>query len=344
MRVLGGEETLRRGGKRIGPLVSEMVIRDAREEDNEALVELDRQCVMGGKIELVFDRSPDFFARSRAYDNFRMCVAEHDGTIIGVGGVTFKTLRVHGVSDRWAYFYDLRVSPAHRRRGVARLIADSLAEAVRDAGVSRAYSWVVEGNTASHSFVRERGSRPVAVCVFALLSDCAYTEPAGFESMTEHREEVVSLLEATYQPYHFTPPWDAKTVLRTFDRLAPLGWQGPYGKRVQGRWAVCFGLWDYSRVTRMVFRNGRSERRVRPFFLTPLGWRDPEHLQEGLRAAETMVAKAGGTLILPYGPGNPVGAFIPQEAFRVGMTLYARGLLPEAHQAETLVFIDPMDL
>lgn len=344
MRVLGAEEALRRGGERIGPLVSEIVIRDARREDNGALIELDRQCVMGGEIELVFDRSPVFFARSQAYDNFHMCVAEHEGAIIGVGGVTFKTLRVHGGTDRWAYFYDLRVSPTHRRRGVARLIADSLVDAVRDAGISRAYSWILEGNTASQSFVEERGSMPFARCAFALLSGTAPREPVGFEPITEQSGEVASLLEATYRSYHFTPPWDAETLCRTFDRLTPLGWQGTYGKRVHGGWAVCFGLWDYSRVTQMVFRSRQSQTRIRPFFLYPLGWRDPQHLQEGLRAAETLVAKAGGTLLLPYVLGDPVSAFIPQEAFRVGMTLYARGLSREKREMEKLVFIDPMDL
>ena len=77
-------------------MASEIVIRDAREEDNQALIDLDRQSVMGGEIELVFDRSPDFFARSRAYEQFRMCVAEEDGAVIGVGGGTIKSLRVDG--------------------------------------------------------------------------------------------------------------------------------------------------------------------------------------------------------------------------------------------------------
>ncbi|MEE9182658.1 MAG: hypothetical protein V3U33_08845 [candidate division NC10 bacterium] len=77
-------------------MASEIVIRDAREEDNQALIDLDRQSVMGGEIELVYDRSPDFFARSRVYEQFRMCVAEEDGALIGVGGGSIKSLRVDG--------------------------------------------------------------------------------------------------------------------------------------------------------------------------------------------------------------------------------------------------------
>lgn len=329
---------------KIGPLASEIIIRDARKEDTEALIELDRRCVMGGEIELVFDRSPDFFARSRAYQDFRLCVAEEEGTIIGVGGVTVKSLRVEGISDRWAYFYDLRVDPAHRRRGVAGLIADVLGNTIRHAGVSAGYSWVIAGNRPSELFVERRGSVPFRRCALALLPGAAPREPLGFERIVGRSAEVASLVEATYRPYHFTPSWDAGTLYKTLDRVTPLGWRELYGKRVQGAWTVCFGLWDYSPVMQMTLPRRPSETRIRPFFLYPLGWRNPERLREGLGAAQAMIAKRGGTLLLPYGPGDPVSAFIPREALRVGMTLYVRGLPQGGEQTEGPVFIDPADL
>jgi hypothetical protein len=117
-----------------------------------------------------------------------------------------------------------------------------------------------------------------------------------------------------------------------------------YGKRVQGRLAVCFGLWDYQGVMQMVFRGGGSETQVRPFFLYPLGWRDPEHLREALCAAQGMTAAQGGTLLLSYVPGDPLSAFVPEEAFRVGMTLYVRGISQQERQTEGPLFIDPADL
>ena len=327
-----------------GSLSSVVLIRDAREEDNQALIELDRQCTMGETIQLALDRSPDFFARSRAYRSFRLFVAEEEGTIIGVGGVGFKTLRVNGTIGRWAYVYDLRVRPTHRRRGVAGLIADALVGAIRDEGVSAAYSWVVEDNTPSESFVERRGNVPIRRCALALLRAPAGSDAHGFEQIVERSEEVASLLDATYRQHQFTPQWDMSTLCGTLDRLVPLGWQAMYGKRVQGRWAMCFGLWDYQRVMRMVFRGGGSETHVRPFFLYPLGWRDPEYLQEGLVAAQAMITARGGTLLLPYDPGDSTGAFIPEETFRMGMTLYVRGMQQHEGQIVGPLFIDPADL
>ncbi|MFQ5532590.1 MAG: GNAT family N-acetyltransferase [Candidatus Methylomirabilales bacterium] len=325
-------------------MASDVVIRDVRREDNHALIELDRQCVMGGEIQLVLDRSPDFFARSRAFDSSRMCVAEQEGTIIGVGAVAFKSLRVDGVRDRWAYLYDLRVRPPHRRRGVARLIGDALRDQIRTAGITASYSWVIEGNTPSESFVEGRGSVRFRRCGLALLSGSGGGSSNGFERTNGRGEEITSLLEATYDSHDFTPSWDAATLDNTFARLRPLGWQGIYGKRVQGRWAVCFGLWDYSPVMQMVFRGLGSETRVRPFFLYPLGWRDSERLREGLLAAQTMITRLGGTLLLPYIPGDPLSAMIPRETFRVGMTMYVRSLPGDGRRLEGNVFIDPADL
>jgi GNAT superfamily N-acetyltransferase len=324
-------------------LPADIVIRDARREDNQALIELDRQCVMGGAIQLAFDRSPDFFARSRAYDNFRLRVAEQGGTIIGVGGVTVKSLAVNGIRQKWAYFYDLRVRPTHRRRGVAGLIAEALVEAIRDVGISAAYSLVIEGNTPSESLVEKRGSIPLKRCALALLSGVAGPAPPGFVRITE-RSEVAPLLEATYRSYHFTPCWGSETLGRTLDRLTPVGWQAMYGKGAPRGWGVCFGLWDYSRVMQMTFRGHGSATPIRPFLLYPLGWRDPQWLLEGLQAAQAMIAGLGGGLLLPYVPGDPVSAFIPPDAMRLGMTLYGRGLRQKQMRIDGFVFIDPADL
>jgi len=296
---------------------------------------------MGGTIQLVFDRSPDFFARSRAYESFRMCVAEQEGTLIGVGGVTVKSLRVNGIRHRWAYFYDLRVHPSHRRRGIAGLIANALVDGIRDAGITSAYSLVIEGNAPSESFVEMRGSLPFKRCALALLSGEAGA--SRLERIPDVSSEVASLLEATYRSYHFTPPWDPETLHGTLDRLTPLGWEGMYGRRAEKGWGCCFGLWDYSSVMQMTFRRRGAEMHTRPFFLYPFGWQDPQWLLDGLRAAQAVIA-SGGTLLLPYVPGDPVSAVIPQDAFRVGMTLYVRGPAPKEVQTDGFVFIDPADL
>jgi hypothetical protein len=251
---------------------------------------------------------------------------------------------VHGVSDRWAYFYDLRVKPTHRRRGVAGQIANFLRETIREAGIAGAYSWVIEGNTASESFVERRGSIPVKQCAFALISGSDGAGSRGFERITTRDDEVASLLQATYGLYDLTPPWDPGILYGSLDRLLPLGWQGLYGKRGDGRWTACFGVWDYSSVMQVIFRGRQPETHIRPFFLYPLGWRDPDSLGEALQEARAIIAARDGTLLLPYVPGDVVSVGIPPQAERIGLTLYTRGVPREKMPTDRLVFINPVDL
>lgn len=331
-----------RGGESSGPLASPIVIRDARPEDNEALIELDRQCIMGGTIELVFDRSPDFFARSRAYAAYRLCVAEEEGRIVGVGGAAIKRLRVRGTVAPWAYFYDLRVRPSHRRRGIARRIADVLGEAVRAAGVAGAYSLVTEGNAPSETFVAGRGSVPFRRCALTLLP-AASGPPQGCERIAASEREAAALLEATCRSYAFAPSWDPESLAGAVDRLRALGWQGMYGKRAGKRLAVCFGLWDYSAVMQMTVRGRAKAERVRPFFLYPLGWRDVDALRDGLAAAGALVGAQGGTLLFPHDAEDPARAVVPGEALRIGMTMFVRGIERD-ETADGCTFVDPRDL
>jgi ribosomal protein S18 acetylase RimI-like enzyme len=333
-----------KGANRQGELATRVVVRDAQEEDNQPLIALDRQCVMGEQVQLVSDRSPDFFARSKVYETFRLAVAEEEGRVIGVGGVTFKTLRVGGKEDRWAYLYDLRVAPSHRRQGVANRIADHLRKAIQEAGITRAYSWVMEHNTPSESFVERRGSVPLRRCCLALLSHPGETVPERFEQVSHRIEEMVSLLEETYRRHHFLPLWDPWTLRAAFHRLKSLGWRQMYGKKEGGRWVACFGLWDYSRVMRMSLRDRAMEVNIRPFFLYPLGWRDPDALREGILAAQSMVAREGGTLLFPYDPQEAIGPFVPRQTLQMGMTLYVRNFSEEGVDRGEPIFVDPRDL
>lgn len=333
-----------RGIERDEGLAARVRVRDAQEEDNRLLIALDRQCVMGEQVQLVCDRSPDFFARSKVYEAFRLAVAEAAGEIIGVGGVAFKTLRVGGKVDRWAYLYDLRVAPSHRRQGVANLITDHLRAAIREEGIPRAYSWVMEHNTPSESFVERRGSVPLRRCCLALCSDPGGRGPDRFEPILDRVEEVVPLLQETYRRHHFLPPWDPLTLRATLHRLQSFGWRQMYGKKEGGRWVACFGLWDYSPVMRMTFRAGDREVGVRPFFLYPGGWRDPEACREMISAAQGMIAREGGTLLLAYDPQEAIAPLLPRQAIQMGMTLYVRNFFGEGIGSEGPIFVDPRDL
>lgn len=58
-------------------------IREANEEDNGVLIELERKCPMGINLVLSHDSSPDYFARSRPFKDWHVLVATENNRIVG---------------------------------------------------------------------------------------------------------------------------------------------------------------------------------------------------------------------------------------------------------------------
>lgn len=109
-------------------------VREARPEDNRALVELSVSCPMEGDIGLAVDRSPDFFVLNRLEgDSWRVGVVDGiDGHPVGCIAVAERTVHRNGEPTAALYVSDLKVHPAHRGAGVA----DALSQWARDACVA----------------------------------------------------------------------------------------------------------------------------------------------------------------------------------------------------------------
>ncbi len=76
-------------------------------------------------------------------------VAEAEGEIIGV--------ILAGSDGRRGYIYHTAVSPAHRRKGVARGLADAALEALRQNGINKAALVVFGRNEAGNAFWEDMG-------------------------------------------------------------------------------------------------------------------------------------------------------------------------------------------
>jgi hypothetical protein len=60
-----------------------LYIRDAMLDDNEELQELQGQCPMGTTLIVSTVNTPDFFARVKAYESWKVLVACENSRIIG---------------------------------------------------------------------------------------------------------------------------------------------------------------------------------------------------------------------------------------------------------------------
>lgn len=336
-------------------------VRQATAEDNAALLALDRQCVVAAATPVAFDRSPDFFARSRPYAHWRAYVAEDDSGLIGVGAMALKRVLVGGQPVEAAYLYDLRVAPSHRRLGVAKAVGDAIRAYTRSLRPAVAYSLVMEGNVASLTFVQGRGSRPLRSCSLSLIpvEGIAATDSTRLKALGDSEvESALDLARAAHPDHDLFPFPDVYSVHDRFRRLEGSGFEGLYGWDDGRSFAGCFGVWDYSPIMRMRILQAAEEwswaagRDLHLVFLTPLGFRDAQDLAEVVRMAAARLQRSPApgvarVLAITHDLADPAYAGLDQfRSVRMGFTLFGveLGGTRRFSVGSRPVFVDPADL
>jgi len=335
-------------------------VRQATPKDNADLLALDRQCVVAASTPMMFDRSPDFFARSRPYPWWRAYVAEGESGLVGVGAVALKSVLVGGQRGAAAYLYDLRVAPAFRRLGVARALGDAIRADARSFGPLVTYSLVMEGNVPSLTFVQSRGSRPVRPCVLSLIPiQSAPPEECVRATRLEDPEAAFELLKSTQGHRDLFPFPNADCLRDRIARLDGMGFRGLYGWGTTYGLAGCFGLWDYAPIMRMRMLEATPEwawaagRDLHQTFLMPSGFRTGEELARSVRLAAGLLrgeegpAGSARVLAIPHDREDPAyGALEEFRPIRLGFTMF--GVEPAEGQAAAIgaspVCVDPADL
>jgi GNAT superfamily N-acetyltransferase len=336
-------------------------VRQATPADNAALLALDRRCVVAAATPVAFDRSPDFFARSRPYESWRAFVAEGDAGLIGVGAMALKRVLIGGEPIPAAYFYDLRVAPEARRMGVAGGVGDALRAYAQSLQPTIGYALVMEGNVPSLTFVQGRGSRPLRSCALDLFRIDLVPEedPARLRRLGD--ADLVSAYRmalAAHRDHDLFPFPDVAALADRLYRLGGLGWDGLYGWESRGSLSGCFGLWDYSPVMRLRVLAPEGEwswavgRDLRLVFLMPVGFHGPEGAAEALRLAAARMrvhpwSDPTCVLAVPHdledGRYAGLGQYRPiQLRFTLfGLDLRGVGIGPLGDRP---VFMDPADL
>jgi N-acetylglutamate synthase-like GNAT family acetyltransferase len=112
-----------------------LLVRDAHDGDNAALVALTTACPMRGELTMCIDRAPDFFTLVRLEgERWRVGVAEADGAVVGCVAASERSAYLNGTLTRTTYVGDLKVHPAHRGGGAADALAEFSREACRGYG------------------------------------------------------------------------------------------------------------------------------------------------------------------------------------------------------------------
>jgi len=138
-----------------------MKIRLAREEDTACIKRIDALCTQGQAVVYHYQRD-DFFLRTRQYARSAVYVAEVDSTIVGCVSASIKKVRYNDQLADIVYFYDIRVDPGQRRRGIASALYRESAIHLRKEGVQYGFIYILGSNQKSLRFVKALDVRKMA--------------------------------------------------------------------------------------------------------------------------------------------------------------------------------------
>jgi GNAT superfamily N-acetyltransferase len=298
-----------------------MNIREAKPEDNQALLKLQLKCPQGTALILQFDRAPDFFARSQPYETRWVYVAEEDDRIVGSVECALRKVNVEGDSCKALYVFGIMVDPEHRRKGIASKLqaeADSIAETE---AADIMYVFIVEENIPSIQMAEKMGFQLWKNTKENLIMAYKELPPNGTGNIRPLESgdvgSVVELLNEMYRDHDFYLPYTEETFIEHVERMPYYDMENILVYEEEGEVKACLGYWEYYKVMaptvlqynlrlklQMVMVKllglvtsvpkipGKGEQ-SKQFLLTPLAYKDKSQMRELVKHVNNIALKKG---------------------------------------------------
>lgn len=280
-----------------------VTIRKANENDNEALLEMEKKCPQGTDLVFYWDSSPDYFSRSYPYKDWNMFIAEEDNQVVGAAGCSIKNIMLDGNPYSSLFEYGFLVDPSHRRKGIATKLQEQIEVHGRENRVDILSLGTIENNTPSIRLFTKAGFTLYNTSPMFTLSELdtrSVQSPKSIRGMeVDDVERVSVLVNEAHQGYDFFTPFDESSFLEYVRRLPYFGLNDIYVYEEQGEVEACLGLWNYDEVMRLIvlsFGESYSSQFVEqglpvpevPFKssrwgLTMVGYSDTDYVEELLK-------------------------------------------------------------
>jgi GNAT superfamily N-acetyltransferase/Tat protein secretion system quality control protein TatD with DNase activity len=251
------------------------LVREAAEDDNDALNELQKKCPMGTNLVLGVDSSPDYFARSKPFKDWHVLVAVENGTIVGSAAYAISDTYVEGKQLKTAYEYGFIVDPLHRRKGIGEKLQGHIEHAALEKGVNLLHLGIIEDNFPSISLFSKMGFEKVKDCTtFSLIpyKRQRTVGEANIRSMDEADvDDVINLINEMYRDYNFFAPFQPEDFLEYLRRMPHFDFHNILVLQGNGNLEACLGYWDYSKVRRYIVEKMNRTLRIQTYLMKLIG-------------------------------------------------------------------------
>jgi GNAT superfamily N-acetyltransferase len=252
-----------------------ILIREATEDDNDALNELQKKCPMGTSMVIGIDSSPDYFARSRPFKEWQVLVAVENSTIVGSAAYAIIDASVEEKQLKTAFEYGFIVDPLHRRKGIAEKLQGHIEHASLEKDVKLLHLDIIEDNLPSIGLFSKMGFKKVKDCtIFSLMP---YRKQrtmgeANIRSMDEADvDDVTNLINEMYRDYDFFAPFQPKDFVEYLRRMPYFDFHNILVFEDNVGIKACLGYWDHSKVRRYIVEKMNRKLRMQTYLMKLIG-------------------------------------------------------------------------
>jgi len=309
-------------------------IRNAVEEDNSALIELQKKCPMGRSLILQFDSSPSYFNRSKHQTENHIIVAVEEGNIVGSASCAFMEKRVNGKTLRTAYNYSLMVDPSHRRKGIATLLTERREEIATEHDIDMIFCQITQDNMPSIRMQEKRNFMHVKDITSYVLMVYKPQQPSTNDVIRPAEEpdlpRIVDLINDTYSEYDLYKPHKVDEFKELIEKRVHYDLNNIHVYEKEGEVKACLGYWDYNKVIQMtVLQLARKDQlmnialaflgiftklpripkpgqRLTQYFLQDIGFTKPEYLTELVKHVNNIALKNNISVLITLGVEEPI--------------------------------------
>jgi len=351
-----------------------MYIREATVDDNNKLQELQAKCPQGTALIVSTINTPDFFARVKAYESYKVYVACIDDHIIGSGACVIRNAIVNGQLHRVGYLFQLFVNPEYRRKGVAGELFRYREDYLTQQGVALAYALIMEGNIPSMRYVESQSfklHRKLIMPGLAIYKEMDIPSKGKIRPITqEDLDGVAKFMNDTWQGYELYEPTSAERLAAFIERVPAYSFDNLLVLEDQGEILACLGFWDWRQIMRVTViekslkmrmigslvhlvgrfrpmpRGVNAGDKLNQIMLTPIAFKQPPHLALLLRYMNNQALSKGIEQIFCICESNHPLLNSMKGFIRIntGVNLYVKSLQPNLRVSSSPVYADGIDM
>ncbi len=224
-------------------------IREATQDDNDALIDLERRSPLDlGDALLTFDRSPNFFAHQRLEEHGRVLVAEDEGQLVGIVASAWHDVLIEGQQRRLIYIHQGRVLPQYRRWHVASDLVVHHLVLSREEKVDAPYWLISPNNEISLAFSRQVGVKHWPVDGRMDSFDVSARRPVDRHVGNlgpGDMPQVLELINRTHTGREMFLPYTTERLQKRLSLDPGYTWQQWRGYRSDQGLLAAAGMWDF---------------------------------------------------------------------------------------------------